>query len=62
MRHRYRHMQVPHIICGGFNKEETENALIDLGTFDGVHFGHKIIIDRLKEIAQKQKGETWSYS
>ena len=26
----YRVDAVPHIICGGFNKEETENALIDL--------------------------------
>ena len=24
---------VPHIICGGFNQEETENALIDLDFF-----------------------------
>lgn len=28
--HRYHVDPVPHIICGGFNKEETENALIDL--------------------------------
>lgn len=28
--HRYDVDPVPHIICGGFNKEETENALIDL--------------------------------
>ncbi|MEM9859563.1 MAG: methylenetetrahydrofolate reductase [NAD(P)H] [Bacteroidota bacterium] len=28
--HRYEVDAVPHIICGGFNKEETENALIDL--------------------------------
>ena len=27
---RYKVDAIPHIICGGFNKEETENALIDL--------------------------------
>ncbi|MBU2913575.1 methylenetetrahydrofolate reductase [NAD(P)H] [Reichenbachiella agariperforans] len=30
IRHRYDVDPVPHIICGGFSKEETENALIDL--------------------------------
>lgn len=28
--HRYKVDAVPHLICGGFNREDTENALIDL--------------------------------
>ncbi|MFM1932284.1 MAG: hypothetical protein RL226_1587 [Bacteroidota bacterium] len=30
LKHRYHIDPVPHIICGGFDREETENALIDL--------------------------------
>ena len=30
IKHRYDVDPVPHMICGGFSKEETENALIDL--------------------------------
>jgi len=35
-----------------------ENAVVTTGTFDGVHLGHQTIIKRLKEIAQKENGET----
>ncbi len=35
-----------------------KNAVITIGTFDGVHLGHKQIIDRLKEEAGKVGGES----
>lgn len=38
--------------------QEISNAIVTTGTFDGVHAGHKVIIQRLKEIAAKVKGET----
>ncbi|MCW5919185.1 MAG: bifunctional riboflavin kinase/FAD synthetase, partial [Bacteroidetes bacterium] len=33
------------------------NAVITLGTFDGVHLGHKVIIERLKKIAGDVNGQ-----
>jgi riboflavin kinase/FMN adenylyltransferase len=35
-----------------------ENAVVTIGTFDGVHIGHRKIISRLKEVAQQVGGET----
>ena len=32
--------------------------VVTTGTFDGVHQGHKIIINRLKEVAKKNSGES----
>lgn len=34
------------------------NAVITIGTFDGVHLGHRQIIEQLKSVAQSVKGET----
>lgn len=34
------------------------NAVVTSGTFDGVHIGHQRILERLKEVADKSKGET----
>ena len=34
------------------------NAVLTIGTFDGVHLGHRQIIDQLKEEARKVDGET----
>ena len=38
--------------------QNVSRPILTIGTFDGVHFGHKIIIDRLREIAKNQNGET----
>ena len=35
-----------------------ENAVITIGTFDGVHLGHQKIIDQLKKEAQRIGGQT----
>ena len=35
-----------------------KNAVITIGTFDGVHLGHRQIIDSLKEEAAKANGES----
>ncbi|MDA8714654.1 bifunctional riboflavin kinase/FAD synthetase [Flavobacteriales bacterium] len=35
-----------------------KNPVVTTGTFDGVHFGHQKIIDRLKSVANKIGGES----
>ncbi|MCO6494466.1 MAG: bifunctional riboflavin kinase/FAD synthetase [Bacteroidetes bacterium] len=39
-------------------KNTFKNAVLTQGTFDGVHLGHRKIIERMKEIASKVGGET----
>ena len=40
------------------NFKKTAYPVVTTGTFDGVHLGHMTIINRLKEVAKKQNGET----
>jgi methylenetetrahydrofolate reductase (NADPH) len=48
IKYKYKTEVVPHIICGGFSKEDTENALIDMH-FLGIHSVFAIRGDNLKE-------------
>ena len=40
------------------NFKPVQYPVVTTGTFDGVHLGHLTIINRLKEIARKENGET----
>ncbi|MCG6187494.1 bifunctional riboflavin kinase/FAD synthetase [Maribellus maritimus] len=40
------------------SKFNAKNPVVTIGTFDGVHLGHRIVIDRLKAYAKKYGGET----
>jgi len=37
---------------------QIKNAVVTIGTFDGVHIGHQKIISRLQEVARQTGGET----
>ena len=46
-------------VYNGFsNYSAVKNAVVTIGTFDGVHIGHQTIINRLVGIAKKHEGET----
>jgi len=38
--------------------QPVKNAVVTIGTFDGVHLGHRKIIARIKELAEECNGET----
>jgi riboflavin kinase/FMN adenylyltransferase len=40
------------------NLQPVKNAVVTIGTFDGVHIGHRKIISRIKELADATGGET----
>ncbi|HLU89933.1 MAG TPA: adenylyltransferase/cytidyltransferase family protein, partial [Cyclobacteriaceae bacterium] len=35
-----------------------DNAVVTLGTFDGVHLGHQKVLSRIRAIADEKNGET----
>ena len=35
-----------------------KNAIVTVGTFDGIHIGHKAVFDKMRELANRHNGET----
>lgn len=43
----------------GFDEvRQIKNAVVTTGSFDGVHLGHQVILQKLNEIAKEEKGES----
>ena len=40
------------------NYPSENKSIVTIGTFDGVHLGHRVILRRMKEIAKKTKGKS----
>ncbi|MDR2911347.1 MAG: bifunctional riboflavin kinase/FAD synthetase [Bacteroidales bacterium] len=45
-------------IYSNLNNFNAVNPIVTIGTFDGIHLGHRVVIDRLKEYAKIYGGET----
>ena len=46
------------IIYNGTDNFQAKNTVVTIGTFDGVHLGHRKVIEQLKSIAQQLNGES----
>ena len=49
-------MKVHHELAGSL--PDFRQAVLTIGTFDGVHLGHRQIIQQMKEVAAAINGET----
>lgn len=46
-------------VFSGFEESGSiKNAVVTTGSFDGVHIGHKMILNRLKRLAEQENGES----